>query len=48
MLLALQNILDLLEKLPQINEAERTAIQKYVSDADKQFAIAEFKLDRTE
>jgi signal transduction histidine kinase len=45
---SLQNILDLLAKLPQISEAERTAIQKFVSDADKQLAIVEFKLDRTE
>jgi two-component system, NtrC family, sensor kinase len=45
---ALQNILDLLQQLPQINEVERTAIKKYVQDADKQLAIAEFKLDRTE
>jgi two-component system, NtrC family, sensor kinase len=45
---SLQNIIDLLAKLPQISEAERTAIQKFVSDADKQLAIVEFKLDRTE
>jgi two-component system, NtrC family, sensor kinase len=45
---SLQNILDLLAKLPQISEAERTALQKFVSDADKQLAIVEFKLDRTE
>jgi signal transduction histidine kinase len=45
---SLQNILDLLAKLPQISETERTAIQKFVSDADKQLAIVEFKLDRTE
>ena len=45
---SLQNILDLLAKLTQISETERTAIQKFVSDADKQLAIVEFKLDRTE
>jgi signal transduction histidine kinase len=44
----LQNILDLLARLPQVSEAERTALQKFVSDADKQLDIVEFKLDRTE
>jgi len=45
---SLQNILDLLANLPQVGEAERTALQKFISDADKQLAIVEFKLDRTE
>ena len=45
---SLQNILDLLARLPQVSEAERTALQKFVSDADKQLDIVEFKLDRTE
>ncbi|HSK14520.1 MAG TPA: ATP-binding protein [Phnomibacter sp.] len=48
MIQALQNILDLLTQLPQISDAERSAIEKFVKDADKQLAIAEFKLDRTE
>lgn len=45
---SLQNILDLLASMPQVSEGERTALQKFVSDADKQLAIVEFKLDRTE
>ena len=34
--------------MPKISEAERAAIEKFVSAADKQLAIVEFKLDRTE
>ena len=42
-----QNILNLLQQL-QLSDAEKSALEKAVKDADKQYEIINFKLDRTE
>ncbi len=45
--LQFQNILNLIQQL-QLSDADKTALEKAVKEADKQFEIIIFKLDRTE
>ncbi len=44
----LQNILDILQQLEGIGAEQKTAITKSLKDADKEFEITAFKLNRTE
>ena len=44
----LKNIQDLLQQNNQLSEQEKEALIKVIADADKQWGITEFKLDRTE
>ena len=44
----LQNILNRVNADKNLSEEERTAILKSLKDADKEFEITSFKLDRTE
>jgi signal transduction histidine kinase len=44
----LKNIQDLLLRIQQISEQDTEALMKAIKNADKEFAITEFKLDRTE
>lgn len=45
--LQFQNILNLIQQL-QLSDTDKTALEKAVKEADKQFEIIIFKLDRTE
>jgi len=44
----LQNIQDLLQQADQLDERQKQALLKAIADADKQWNITDFKLDRTE
>src|SRR5687768_2587379 len=44
----LKNIHNLLQQNNQLSEQEKEALIKAITDADKQWSITEFKLDRTE
>jgi len=44
----LQHILDTLQKIENLSEEQKAAITKSLKDADKEIAIIQFKLDRTE
>src|SRR5258705_7814360 len=44
----LKNIQDLLQQNNKLNEADKEALIKAITDADKQWSITDFKLDRTE
>ncbi|MCS5491315.1 sensor histidine kinase [Algoriphagus limi] len=44
----LQNILDNIEQIEHLSDDQKAAITKAVKDAEKEIAILEFKLDRTE
>ena len=44
----LQKILNFISQLTHLNDNEKTALLKSVKDADKDFEITSFKLDRTE
>ncbi|MEO8712463.1 MAG: hypothetical protein ABI405_10090, partial [Parafilimonas sp.] len=44
----LQTILNFIQQSQHLTDEEKTTLSKAVKDADKEFAIAEFKLDRTE
>jgi len=44
----LQHIIDILQQIENIPEEQKSAITKSLKDADKEMAITEFKLDRTE
>ncbi len=46
--LHLQNILTIIQQDENLSAEQKTAITKSLKDADKEFAISEFKLDRTE
>src|SRR6266542_6529057 len=44
----LKTIQDLLQQNNQLSEQDKQALLKTLTDADKQWSITEFKLDRTE
>jgi signal transduction histidine kinase len=44
----LQAIQELIEQNKLLSQSEKDALMKVIKDADKQFSIVEFKLDRTE
>jgi signal transduction histidine kinase len=44
----LQHILDFLQQLEGISDDQKASVTKSLKDADKEFTISEFKLDRTE
>ena len=44
----LNRIQDLLQQDKNLSEADKEALAKAITDADKQWAITDFKLDRTE
>src|SRR5258705_7688603 len=44
----LKNLQDLLQQNNKLSEADKEALVKVINDADKQWSITDFKLDRTE
>src|SRR5215208_1933616 len=44
----LKDIQDLLQQKNKLSEQEKEALIKAITDADKQWSVTEFKLDRTE
>src|SRR5687768_14270492 len=44
----LKNIHNLLQQNNQLSEQEKESVRKAIADADKQWSITDFKLDRTE
>jgi len=44
----LQSIQDIILQIDPINQPDKDALMKAIKDADQQFTIVEFKLDRTE
>src|SRR5687767_8368610 len=44
----LKNIQEILQQNNQLSEQEKEALIKAITDADKQWSVTEFKLDRTE
>ena len=44
----LKTIQDLLQQNKKLSEEDKEALIKAIADADKQWSITEFKLDRTE
>src|SRR5829696_3206728 len=44
----LKTIYNLLQQNNQLSEQEKKALIKAITDADKQWSVTEFKLDRTE